>query len=79
MFIKDVYTGTDYDPGPYDIRISTGITELLFNISLAIDDTVELEEEFELVIDGMSLPPMVTAAEPTIVIIVDNDSRLTRV
>ena len=66
--------GIDYDPGPYNITIPAGITNLSFTILLAIDDIVELDEEFELTIDEALLPFMVTAAESTSVIIVDNDS-----
>ena len=81
ILIKEIlYTGgIDYDPGPYNITIPGGVTNLLFNVPLAIDDIVELEEEFELTIDGASLPAMVIGAEPTRVIIVDNDSKLIRI
>ena len=66
--------GIDYDPGPYNITIPAEITNLSFTIPLAIDDIVELDEEFELTIDEALLPFMVTATESTSVIIVDNDS-----
>ena len=70
-----MYTGgIDYDPGPYNVTIPVGITNLSFTVPLAIDDTVELDEELELTIDEASLPYMVTATESTRVIIVDNDS-----
>ena len=71
--------GIDYDPGPYNITIPAGVTSLLFNVRLAIDDIVELDEEFELTVNGASLPFMVTGAEPTRVIIVDNDSKSIRI
>lgn len=81
ILIKEIlYTGgIDYDPGPYNITIPAGVTSILFNVPLAIDDIVELYEEFELTVNGASLPVMVTSAEPTRVIIVDNDSKLIRI
>ena len=66
--------GIDYDPGPSNITIPAGITNLSFTVPLATDDIVELNEEFELTINEASLPFMVTATESTRVIIVDNDS-----
>ena len=75
-----MYTGDiDYEPGPYNVTIPVGITILPFTVPLAIDDIVELDEELELIIDGASLPFMVTAIESTRVIIVDNDSELIRI
>ena len=70
--------GIDYDPGPYDVTIPAGATSALFNVSITTDSIVELDEEFELRIDETSLPVMVTSAEPTRVISVDNDSKLLR-
>ena len=72
-----LYAGDiDYDPGPYNVTIPEGITNLPFTVPLAIDNIVELDEELELTIDGASLPFMVTAIESTRVIIMDNDSEL---
>lgn len=67
--------GSDYDPGPYNLTIPAGNTSLLFTIPLAIDNIVELVEEFELRIDRVSLAVLISAG-PTRVVIVDNDSKL---
>jgi len=48
----------------------------LFNISIVTDNIVELDEEFELMVDASLLPFMVSVAESTRVVIVDNDSKL---
>ena len=77
-FILCIYTyvgGSDYDPGPYNLTIPAGNKSLLFTVPLAIDNVVELEEEFELRIDRVSLAVLI-GANPTRVVIVDNDSKL---
>ena len=71
--------GIDYDPGPYNITIPAGVTNLTFSISVTTDGIVEVNEEFQLLFNGSSLPYMVNTTEPTTVIIVDNDSKLMRV
>ena len=73
-FVGDI----DYDPGPYNVIIPAGATSVLFNVSVTTDSIVELDEEFELTIDEASLPDVVSSAESTTVIIVDNDSKLLR-
>ena len=66
--------GSDYDPGPYNLTIPAGNTNLQFTVPLAIDNIVELDEEFELRIDRVSLAVLISA-DPTRVVIVDNDSK----
>ena len=70
--------GSDYDPGPYNLTIPAGNTNLLFIIPLAIDNIVESEEEFELRINRVSLAVLISA-DSTRVVIVDNDSKLYRI
>ena len=65
--------GIDYDPGPYNLTVPAGNTSLLFIVPLAIDDILESDEEFEMIIDGASLNVLIST-EPARVVIVDNDS-----
>ena len=69
-------TGYDYEFGTYNIKFSTGVTRIAFNVLINDDNIFEGNENFTLIIDQFSLPKNVTVVEPNIaatVTIVDND------
>jgi len=65
----------DYNPGPYNVMLSSGNVRISFNISIEDDTILETSEEFLLSIDPLSLPDGITVGSEsnTTVIIVDNN------
>ena len=68
----------DYTSGPHTVRISTGLTNATFNISINDDIVVERDENFMLTINETSLPTNVTHGTPgeAIVTIANDDGKL---
>ena len=70
--------GVDYDSGPYTITFPTGETSVLFDVPINNDNTLELDETFDLSIDSSSLPAQVTVGGTgtSTVTITNDDSKL---
>ena len=70
--------GGDYIPGPYNITIPAGHTNVSFNISIIDNDVVEHDKIFHLAIAPKSLPYLLSRGNPgvAIVSIVNDDSKL---
>ena len=47
--MMSIITGRcDYEPGPYNVPIPTGVTTFTYNFSILDDDVYEIDEEFTL-------------------------------
>ena len=69
-------TGYYYEFGTYNIKFSTGVTSIAFNVPVNDDNIFEGNENFTLTIDQFSLPKNVTVVKlnkTATVTIVDND------
>ena len=70
-------TGTDYEPRPYSLSFSQGITCFSFKVSIIDDDIYEDIESFNVAIDPSSLPSDVIVDYPSevTVFIIDNEGK----
>jgi len=68
---------SDYNAGPYNFTIASGLTNITFNISIINDTILEENEIFHLTIDPSSLPEDVSVGYPVLatVTIVDDDCK----
>ena len=75
-----VITGDDdYKPGTFNITIPAGEIQVLFNISIIDDNTLEANESVSLTIDSSYLPSRVLLQPDcmlTVTIMDDDDSKL---
>ena len=69
--------GIDYQPGPYTVTFSTGVTTATFDVTILNDDRFRGTRRFQLSIDPASLPDNVTAGNISwaTVTIVDDDRK----
>ena len=69
--------GDSYTLGQYNITLPVGTTRASFYVPITNDNTVEVNEKFDLVIDQSSLPTNVNAGDvdKTTVSIVDDDGK----
>ena len=67
----------DYTSGPYTVIFPAGQTTATFDVPINGDDILEIDENFMLTIDEISLPTGVTSGTPstTTVTIVDDDRK----
>ena len=68
-----MYTGSDYNPGPYNVTIPAGKNDVTFSVTITNDDIHEMSETFNLIIDPSSLPNGVTSSNNVTVTILDQD------
>ena len=70
--------GIDYNPGPYDVTFTAGVTRVAFNIQIANDAVHEGNESFALTVRSTSLPSGVNRGSPGMatVTIVDTTGEL---
>ena len=68
-----MYTGSDYNPGPYTVTILVGENDVTFSVSITDDNSREMSETFNLSIDQSSLPNGVTSSNNVTVTILDHD------
>ena len=70
--------GVDFVPGPYVVTFPTNTTSIVCNISIVPDQTLEVDETFEIVIDSASLPIDVFSgtSDEVALVIVDDDRKL---
>ena len=70
--------GVDYDSGPYTVTFVAGETNISFDITIANDNILEANEDFDLSIISNTLPDDVTDGDPrrVTVTIVDDDRKL---
>ena len=75
--ITTLSLGVDYVSGPYTVKFSAGMTEVLFNVTIMDDNILESNETFQLSITSSSLPNRVTVNNLSVVnvTIVDNDRK----
>ena len=73
------YTGGDYIPGPYNVTIPAGHTNISFDIPIIDNNIVEDIKIFSLAIAPESLPYLVSRGNPGVamVTIVSDDGKLT--
>jgi len=72
------YVGnSDYNSGPYNFIIASGLTSITFNVPIIDDNILEGNEIFHLTIDPSSLPEDVSVGSPVLatVTIVDDDCK----
>ena len=55
--------GEDYEPGPYTVVFTAGMTSAVFNVSIYNDDNYENNETFDVLINIFSLPSNVTVGD----------------
>ena len=69
--------GDNYTLGQYNITLPIGATRVSFYVPISNDNTVEVNEKFDLVIDQSSLPTNVDAGgiDKATVSIVDDDGK----
>ena len=74
-----VHTGKNgnYTLGQYRITLYSGATRVSFYVPITNDNTVEVNEKFDLVIDQSSLPTNISAGRvnKTTISIVDDDGK----
>jgi len=70
--------GKDYVAGPYAVTFPAGETKVSFNVDIAGDRILEINETFQLIINSITLPNGVTVSDPSVVTvtIVDNDGMM---
>ena len=75
--ITTLSLGVDYVSGPYTVKFSARMTEVLFNVTIMDDNILESNETFQLSITSSSLPNRVTVNNLSVVnvTIVDNDRK----
>ena len=72
VFIN-VYIADDYHSGPYTVTIPAGDNDVTFSVTITDDDTREMSETLNLIIDPPSLPNGVTSSNNATVTILDQD------
>jgi len=70
----------DYDSGPYNITFPTGVTRVVFNVTIIDDKEIEQNESFYIIIDQSPLPVNVFASvsrpnEATVTIVDDEQGK----
>ena len=70
--------GVDYVSGPYTVIFPAGNTSSSFDISITVDNLVELNETIDLTIQSTSLPTGASVSDPSqaTVIIMNSDRKL---
>ena len=83
MYIAMVLTGAgvDYNSGPYVVTFPAGVTHVSFDVPITNDIIMEGDENFNLIIESLSLLTGVSVSNPaqTTVTIVDDDGNVTYV
>lgn len=67
----------NYTLGQYNVILSAGMTRIPFNVSITNDNTSEINEKFDIIIDVLSLPLNVDVGDvyQATVMILDDDSK----
>ena len=67
----------DYEQGPYMITFPANTTETLYDISITVDNILEVDEMFDITIDSCLLPFDVFTGSiyQALVIILDDDRK----
>ena len=55
--------GVDYNSGSYTVQFNVGVTQMLFNVTLKDDSSLEDNETFALSINSSSLPSSITIGD----------------
>ena len=73
--------GVDYDSGPYVVTFPAGVTHASFDVPITNDIMLEGDENFNLIIESLSLLTGVSVSNPAqiTVTIVDDDGNVAHV
>ena len=77
IIMEYVGGGVDYNSGPYTVQFDVGVTQMLFNVTMKDDSSLEDNETFTLNINSSSLPSSITIGDhrQTTVTIRNDDGR----